>query len=94
MTDKELLDEIEKEFGSHAPTPADDSSADDLDAFLDSVDFVVVMVKHPADSSAIRIPFTTLWGCGVRLGLCGGKSSLLFANQGGRVQSLPLIPLF
>lgn len=34
MTDKDLLDEIEKEFGSHAPTSADDSGADDLDAFL------------------------------------------------------------
>ena len=32
MTDKELLDEIEREFGSHPPAPKND--ADDLDAFL------------------------------------------------------------
>ena len=44
MTDKELLDEIEREFGSHPPAPKND--ADDLDAFLADVDMVVVMVKH------------------------------------------------
>ena len=34
MTDKELLDEIEKEFGSHSSASAESSIADDLDEFL------------------------------------------------------------
>lgn len=50
MTDKDLLDEIEKEFGSHAPTSADDSGADDLDAFLADLKNTI-SAESPTDSA-------------------------------------------
>ena len=50
MTDKDLLDEIEKEFGSHAPTSANDSGADDLDAFLADLKNTI-SAESPTDSA-------------------------------------------
>ena len=48
MTDKELLEEIEQEFGSHAPT--DEANGDDLDAFL--ADLKNTISSEPQDDSA------------------------------------------
>ena len=50
MTDKDLLDEIEKEFGSHFSASTDDSGAEDLDVFL--ADLKLTISSEPQTSSA------------------------------------------
>lgn len=59
MTDQELLDEIEKEFGSHASASADDSSADDLDAFLADLKRTI-SADTPTDSAETKADFAEI----------------------------------
>ena len=45
MTDKELLEEIEREFGSHSTAQEDDS--EDLDAFLADIKQTIAPDSEP-----------------------------------------------
>ena len=49
MTDKELLEEIEREFGSHSTAQEDDS--EDLDAFLADIKQTIAPDSEAAPNS-------------------------------------------